>query len=57
VEKGEFNASPLIPDWWDYFSVENLWLNGNKYRIIYDKYGSHYGIGTGLFIKNVNKKD
>lgn len=51
VENGTFTASPLIPDWWEYFCVENLWLNGNKYRIIYDKYGTHYGISPGLFIQ------
>ncbi len=30
-------VSPLIPDSWDYFKVENLWLGGKRHRIIYTK--------------------
>lgn len=51
AENGTFTASPLIPDSWDYFRVENLWLNSSKYRIIYDKDGTHYGLGSGLLIQ------
>lgn len=50
TEQG-FTADPLIPDHWDYFRVENLWLKGQKYRILYDKDGSHYGLGSGLIIE------
>lgn len=34
-----------------YFRVENLWLDGQKYRIVYDKDGTHYGLGTGLSVQ------
>ena len=51
VKDGKFICNPLIPDSWDYFLVENLYLNGQKYRIIYDKDGTHYGLGAGLQIK------
>lgn len=51
VENGTFTAAPLIPDSWDYFKVENLWLDGCKYRIVYDKAGTHYGLGSGLLIQ------
>ena len=51
VENGTFTASPLVPDSWDYFRVENLWLNNIRYRIIYDKDGSHYGVTPGLSIR------
>lgn len=51
VENGTFIAAPLIPDSWDYFKVENLWLDGCKYRIVYDKDGTHYNLGTGLLIQ------
>ena len=51
VENGAFSATPLIPDTWNYFRVENLWLKGQQYRIVYDKDGSHYGLGTGLLIQ------
>ena len=53
VEDGQFTAHPLIPDSWDYFRVENLWLNGTQYRIIYDKDGTHYGLNAGLSIQAV----
>ncbi len=51
VDNGTFTASPLVPDSWDYFRVENLWLNNIRYRIIYDKNGSHYGVTPGLSIQ------
>lgn len=51
VKDGKFICNPLIPDSWDYFLVENLYLNGQKYRIIYDKDGTHYGRGIGLNIQ------
>lgn len=51
VEDGAFTCSPLISDSWDYFKVENLWLNHVRYSIIYDKDGSHYGITPGLSIQ------
>lgn len=51
VSDGEFTVNPLIPDFWDYFMVENLWLNNKRYRIIYDKTGKHYNLGKGIIIK------
>lgn len=45
-----FTASPLIPDSWDYFKVENLWLKGKCFSITYDKDGSHYGQGADINI-------
>ena len=53
VKDGHFTAEPLIPDSWDYFRVENLWLKGKQYRIIYDKNGTHYGLNQGLSIQAV----
>lgn len=53
VEDGQFTAHPLIPDSWDYFCVENLWLKGKQYRIIYDKDGTHYGLNAGLSIQSM----
>ena len=50
--KGDsFTVKPLIPDNWDYFKVENLWLHGKCFTITYDKDGSHYGESAGLTIK------
>ena len=37
VKDGSFTVNPLVPDEWDYFKVENLWLNGKRYRISYTK--------------------
>ncbi len=34
---GKLTVNPLIPDSWDYFTVENLWLDGQGYRIKYLK--------------------
>ncbi len=51
VQHDSFIVSPLIPDSWDYFTVENLWLNSNRYRIVYDKDGSHYARKPGISIE------
>ena len=47
----EITAKPLIPDSWDYFKVENLWLHDKCFTVTYDKDGTHYGEGAGLTIK------
>lgn len=50
VENGSFVCDPLIPEDWDYFRVENLWLKGQRYCIVFDRDGKHYGKGKGLQI-------
>lgn len=50
VENGSWSVHPLIPDSWTYFRVENLYLNGRRYCIAYDKDGARYGCGPGLSI-------
>jgi len=49
-EEGQLAVTPHIPEDWNYFMVENLWLDGECYRIIYDKTGEHYSMGKGLTI-------
>lgn len=53
VKNGKFVCDPLIPDDWNYFRVENLWLNGKQYTITFDRSGNHYGQGKGLNIMEV----
>ena len=50
LKNGQITVKPLIPDSWDYFRVENLWLGGREYAIYYDRVGSRYGKGPGLHI-------
>ncbi len=52
MKDGELTVEPLIPDSWEYFKVDNLWLNGKRYSITYDKTGTHYNVGTGLMIQH-----
>jgi len=49
-EKDSLEVSPLIPDEWDYFRLQNLNFRGHNYTIIYDKTGSRYNMGRGLQI-------
>ena len=51
VKDATVTADPLLPDSWEYFRVENLWLNGRRYSVTYDKTGSHYHMGAGLTIR------
>lgn len=41
-------VTPLIPDEWDYFCVENLYVKSHNYTIFYDRYGTVYGKGKGF---------
>jgi hypothetical protein len=40
--------SPLVPEDWKYFCLENLPYHGKNITVIYDKDGSRYGQGSGL---------
>lgn len=53
AENGQFVCQPFIPDDWDFFRLENLWLNDQQYRITFDRYGDHYGKGAGLKIEKI----
>ena len=53
VKNGAFICSPIIPNNWMYFRVENLWLNGKQYTISFDRTGTHYGQGKGLQITEI----
>ena len=50
VKNGKLTCDPLIPEDWDYFRVENLWLKGQRYCIVFDRDGKHYGQGKDLQI-------
>lgn len=50
LHDGQVTANPLVPDCWEYFRVENLWLGGKRYSIYFDKTGSRYNMGPGLHI-------
>ena len=41
-------VNPLIPDGWEYFSLENIPYHGHTLAIYYDRVGTRFGIGTGL---------
>ena len=42
--------TPLIPDEWEYFCIENLNIKSHDYLVFYDKYGTVYNKGVGLNI-------
>ncbi len=45
-----FSVNPLIPDYWDYFCLQNLKYRGRNIDVVYDKRGDRYGLGAGLFV-------
>ena len=47
----QLTVDPLIPDDWDWFRVENLWLGGKEYAIYFDRNGTRYGRGAGLHVE------
>lgn len=50
------SVSPLIPEDWTYFRVENLWHKGKAYTVTYDADGSHYGGEAGFRIERMDKE-
>lgn len=52
VQGGNVSFRPIIPDDWEYFSLDNLYIRGSRYRIVYDKTGKKYGHTGWKFYKN-----
>lgn len=50
-DDGKVKVNPLIPDWWDWFCVDNVELGGKKYTITFDRNGTKYGSGKGISVK------
>lgn len=49
---GELTVNPLIPEnFWDYFLLEDLPCQGHLISVGYDRYGTEYGCGKGLWVK------
>ena len=40
--------NPLVPDEWEWFAVDNLYYQGKKFSLIWDKTGEKYNRGKGL---------
>jgi len=41
---------PLVPDAWDWFCLRDLPWGGQTLTLVYDRDGSHYGMGSGYRI-------
>ena len=52
VQDGNVSFRPIIPDDWEYFSLDNLYIRGSRYRIVYDKTGKKYRHTGWKFYKN-----
>ncbi len=43
--------NPLVPDnTWDWFCLDGIQYQGKTLTILYDRYGTKYGKGTGFFV-------
>lgn len=50
-DKGRITVRPLVPDGsWDYYCLHNVQICGKNITVVYDKDGTHYGVGKGLHI-------
>ena len=47
----EIVLKPMIPEEWEYFMVDNLYMGNRHISIYYDKYGEHYRLGRGITVK------
>lgn len=55
LKNGTVKFDTIIPNMWEYFSIDSLYIRGSRYRIEYDKTGKHYGI-TGIRIYKDGKE-
>lgn len=55
LKNGTVKFDPIIPSTWEYFSIDNLYIRGSRYRIEYDKTRKYYGI-TGIRIYKDGKE-
>ena len=50
-EDSAIEVNPLLPDGaWDYFYLDDVLYHGHRLTIFYDKTGTRYGKGAGLFL-------
>jgi hypothetical protein len=43
-------VSPLAPEAWDYFAMEDLPYRGRSVGVFWDRHGKRYGLGKGLHL-------
>ncbi len=58
LEGNNVEISPLVPDDWDFFCLDNLNIKGRVLTVMYDKTGKRYGRGKGfvVFVDGVQVK-
>ena len=49
-QDGTLRICPAIPEEWDHFCIEGLNICGNSVSVIFDRDGTVYGKGAGLFV-------
>tara|TARA_B100001142_G_scaffold322658_1_gene371349 strand:- start:596 stop:2248 length:1653 start_codon:yes stop_codon:yes gene_type:complete len=52
---GTIEINPLIPKEWEWFSVDNIFHQGRKVSLVWDKTGEKYNLGKGLMLFLENK--
>ena len=56
--KPKFNNTieikPLVPNNWEWFAVDNIYYQGKKFSLIWDKTGKRYSRGKGLMLFKEN---
>ncbi len=50
VTNGNLSVIPKIPDDWEFFKVDNMWIDNRCFSVVFDKNGNRYGTGKGLKI-------
>ena len=52
---GTIEINPLIPNEWEWFAVDNIFHQGRKVSLVWDKTGEKYNLGKGLMVFLENK--
>lgn len=49
-DDGVLEVNPLAPEDWPYFGLDNVLYRGRKIGVLWDRAGTRYGRGPGLFV-------
>ena len=50
----KIEINPLVPNNWEWFAVDNIYYQGKKFSLIWDKTGKRYSRGKGLMLFREN---
>ena len=55
-QDGRIEVKPLAPESWDWWRLDGVRYHGSNLTILFDRYGTRYGNGSGLVVLKDGRK-